>query len=465
MKSATSNDRARQATPQANAGDGAKAADSHRPGLEPAPRQPFRVLASRGNERLKVEAFEEAKEVFEALIRDYPDQPEGYAGLARAARGLKDWETAAAGWKECIDKFPDRAQVGWYRQRAEALARLRRFEEAEAVYSSLIRKHPESPRGRVGLAVTAQEMRRWEEALHHWNICMSEFPRHAQPWWHRKKQRVLVELGDIEAAREEAKRIHRSPAAWAYFSMLDGQSKSESEPAANLNYRSILVVTYGRSGSTLLQGILNTIDGVVVRGENQNVFHDFFKIHETLVGLKNKYGNAILPNQAWYGIGFFDESLLLAHFRQTARSLLLADRIDDPRIVCYGFKEIRYDEVSERLTEYLDFLAKVFPDPAFIFNTRNLDDVVESAWWKERDAEAVRAELTALEARFDEYARSRSHCFRISYEAIKEKGERLKEMFDFLGADYRPERIETVLSTPHSYNPTRNAVKRLFEQF
>lgn len=38
----------------------------------------------------------------------------------------------------------------------------------------------------------------------------------------------------------------------------------------SFRFGSILVITYGRSGSTLLQGILNSIDGILIRGENHN---------------------------------------------------------------------------------------------------------------------------------------------------------------------------------------------------
>jgi hypothetical protein len=36
--------------------------------------------------------------------------------------------------------------------------------------------------------------------------------------------------------------------------------------AADLKFNYIFIVAYARSGSTLLQGIINSIDGVVIRG-------------------------------------------------------------------------------------------------------------------------------------------------------------------------------------------------------
>jgi hypothetical protein len=45
-------------------------------------------------------------------------------------------------------------------------------------------------------------------------------------------------------------------------------NRRSTKEHAEIKYGSILIVTYGRSSSTLLQGVLNTIDGVRVTGEN-----------------------------------------------------------------------------------------------------------------------------------------------------------------------------------------------------
>ncbi len=44
----------------------------------------------------------------------------------------------------------------------------------------------------------------------------------------------------------------------------------------------VFVVTYGRSGSTLLTGILNSIPGFLIRGENRDAVHHLFLFHQTL---------------------------------------------------------------------------------------------------------------------------------------------------------------------------------------
>ena len=46
------------------------------------------------------------------------------------------------------------------------------------------------------------------------------------------------------------------------------------EPASPPRFRTVNIVTYGRSGSTLLMGLLNAIDGYRIRGENFNCFEE-----------------------------------------------------------------------------------------------------------------------------------------------------------------------------------------------
>ena len=51
------------------------------------------------------------------------------------------------------------------------------------------------------------------------------------------------------------------------------------EPREDLGY--LFVLTYGRSGSTLLQGILNSIPGYLVRGENRQILFHLHEFHRT----------------------------------------------------------------------------------------------------------------------------------------------------------------------------------------
>jgi hypothetical protein len=212
-------------------------------------------------------------------------------------------------------------------------------------------------------------------------------------------------------------------------------------------------VTYGRSGSTLLQGILNTINGVLIRGENENVFYDFFKSYQKLLKVSLWQKNAILPNQAWFGMGLFNCSLFMDHLRELSRGILLADQYEGSEGLCLGFKEIRYIDVIDDLENYLDFLTDLFPNTALLFNTRNLEDVAKSGWWKNENEEEVLGKLRALEERFFEYASNHSNSFHIDYSDVVNKSTKLKCLFDFIGAPYHEDTVDIVLNVTHSYKP------------
>lgn len=214
------------------------------------------------------------------------------------------------------------------------------------------------------------------------------------------------------------------------------------------------IVTYGRSGSTLLMGILNSIDGYLIRGENNNLFYHFFHIYQQLSGM-SLYGTAKKeiadPTSSWFN----DINLL-----QTSAVLLrLWTDILDPKQVARvtGFKEVRWMDIKETRFPQILKLLHWMTDCKFIFNKRNLDDVVKSSWWAENPEES-RKTIMAFETRMDAYVEAHpEHCFQITYEDVIGKTPRLKEMFDFLNESYDEDRIDGVLRVRYGpENPYKN---------
>jgi len=240
-----------------------------------------------------------------------------------------------------------------------------------------------------------------------------------------------------------------------------GRPKQTNKISRSLKFQHILIITYGRSGSTLLQGVLNGIDGVVLRGENDNVFFDLYKTYEKLVQLKRKRVKSVEPTRPWYGICLIDESALLAQYQEMAKVILLADQYDNAEQLTYGFKEIRYNDVGEEFDDYLDFLYLLFPSAAFIFNTRDHESVASSGWWKDEERSSVTQALSTMDARFSAYAADKDHCFSIRYEDLVAQGEPLRDLFSFLGAPYNSEEVATILNIQHSYSPEQEEVKNM----
>ena len=220
-----------------------------------------------------------------------------------------------------------------------------------------------------------------------------------------------------------------------------------------MKYRfdSLLVVTYGRSGSTLLSGLLNSIPGVLIRGENENIFEGLWIAHQRLVAAKKKGGGD--ETHPWFGIQDVSEEVFLKNCAALAKDVLLGGAPPET-VSVYGFKEIRYvDMAAEDLRAYLDFLRSIFPACGIVFNARQHDAVLKSAWWRTRDPDRVRALLE----RFDEVTAGYSlqHpdvCLRVTYDGIvNPDGAEIRRLFDFLEAPYQPDAIAEVLARRHSF--------------
>lgn len=210
-----------------------------------------------------------------------------------------------------------------------------------------------------------------------------------------------------------------------------------------MRFDSIIVVTYGRSGSTLLQGVLNSIPGVLVRGENTNFCFGLFQAYKRLRETHATYGKgARHPTHPWFGASELDLNRFLADSWSLVQGQLGVAPV-------LGFKEIRYFEVPD-LNGYLDFLTQLFPAPAFIFLTRDLDNVCQSGWWKDQPKDAVTQRLRKFESAILTYSSGRNDFFHISYEQMVERQDSLRNLFEFLGAPYDEAAIERVLSQTHS---------------
>ena len=220
-----------------------------------------------------------------------------------------------------------------------------------------------------------------------------------------------------------------------------------------MKFDSILIVTYGRSGSTLLQGILNSIEGCLIRGENKNFCFGLYEAYKAIKHSK-KFEEATEVTHAWYGAPFINEEKFLKQASQMTKDLILSNKKDDPKIECYGFKEIRYylPPVQKKFEDYLEFLEKIFPNVCFIFNTRNLDDVLKSQWWSKLERKNTKQQLLNLENKFTEFCSKHDNTFQITYENVISKSKNLEKMFDFLGAEYITDQIDKVITVKHSIN-------------
>ena len=207
--------------------------------------------------------------------------------------------------------------------------------------------------------------------------------------------------------------------------------------------RFVFIVTYGRTGSTLLQKVLNAMPGVYVAGENYDVVRGLFEAWRSATVLKDKYGwGHQAADHPWHGA-------LVADPGAFARSL--ADSFVDtilkpPRGTrTAGFKEIRY--LTPDLREQLEFMALAFAPALFIFNTRSVEEVARSAWWQDSDKGQLAADIARFEAVADAFvAGNPGRCVKVDYARWTIDPEALRPVHDLLGAPFDPAAVARLLS-------------------
>jgi hypothetical protein len=209
----------------------------------------------------------------------------------------------------------------------------------------------------------------------------------------------------------------------------------------------LFVLTYGRSGSTLLQGILSSVPGVMVRGENGGVIDHLFRFHDTVLGHRERLARpgGLPPSHPWWGVDGYPDDAALRNLRTLLLETVLRPA-PDTRVV--GFKEI--DWPVERLPEVIAFMRAVFPGARFVLNTRNLDDVARSKWWA-RQPDAL-GRLRTMEDAFvratDALGRDAYH---VHYDDYVADPAVLRGLFEWLGENFDEDRVREVMLVRHSY--------------
>ncbi|WP_328475929.1 sulfotransferase [Actinoplanes sp. NBC_00393] len=216
------------------------------------------------------------------------------------------------------------------------------------------------------------------------------------------------------------------------------------------DYSYVFVVTYGRSGSTLLMGILNAIPGYRIRGENYNTLYRLYQADAAVTKACEKFSSAedLKPQSSWYGTPRVREHAyragLVSNFVQNVLRPEPGDRV-------LGFKEIRYTPLHMAdLQEYLDFLLDAFPRSRIVINHRDPAAVARSAWWvKVRDAEA---KIRDADERLLAIADDERH-FHFFYDEIDDSLENIRALYRFLGEDFDEAAVRQVLNKPFSPYP------------
>jgi hypothetical protein len=164
-------------------------------------------------------------------------------------------------------------------------------------------------------------------------------------------------------------------------------------------YRYVVVVTYGRSGSTLVQGLLNTLPRTVVRGENGFYLLDLFHAMTSARAFRKAHlpHNPRASHSAFYGVHEIRPRSFAAGTRALVTGHLLGSLPPD-QVDVLGFKEVRWDRIAPEETEdFFGFLDHVFRNCRYVLNQRDHEQVIGSGFWQERDREEVLAAIRRTE--------------------------------------------------------------------
>lgn len=212
----------------------------------------------------------------------------------------------------------------------------------------------------------------------------------------------------------------------------------------------VFVVTYGRSGSTLLQNLLNAIPGYCIRGENANTLVHLAKAwhavetEEAMRGAR-RAETETTPSHPWYGA----DLLRPYSYGRSLADVFTREVLHLPKETRVGgFKEIRFHTTPALFRPSLQFIRTFFPQARFIFNTRSHAAVAKSGWWAEMPPEKVHHALQEAEVLFDGWIASYPDiCLKMHYDDYAGNPEAARRLFDFLGEDFDLATVEKVMQT------------------
>lgn len=233
----------------------------------------------------------------------------------------------------------------------------------------------------------------------------------------------------------------------------------------------VFIISTGRSGSTLLQSVLNAHNNVVIRGENNNFFYYMMLAHESLLRGNGSKTVATNPTQPWYGFQNYDQKLFVNTVRELGIKYMLGEFNCD-QVEYLGFKEIRYFDFFERqkygdkqpilkdsgdngrrkLRELIIFLSKIFRPAFFILLERNSHEISKSGWWNTPGLYEEDKLIKDIEIFYKKtktiLINNKLDFFTINYQALKNQDHKeIEKLFKKIGIQYEQTKSEKVLQT------------------
>jgi hypothetical protein len=211
----------------------------------------------------------------------------------------------------------------------------------------------------------------------------------------------------------------------------------------------VLICATGRSGSTTMQRIINTIPNSNICGENfgaiNSLLEFYRRIKTTTVdyvpGHINpaSYENIISKNvkPSWYNS--YNYSQIIQFIKMTIINMFK----NNSNTNIWGFKEIRYDSGN---INYIKEFKELFPQTKVIIQFRENIKAQSKSGWHKQDKNAVDFLNKTTKQLIDFATQNKEWCFLTSFERMFDKNN-LRNIFNFIdcGEKYNEQIVDDIL--------------------
>ncbi len=211
----------------------------------------------------------------------------------------------------------------------------------------------------------------------------------------------------------------------------------------------VLICATGRSGSTTIQRIINSIPNSNICGENFGAINSLLEFYKRIKTTTFEYVPGHLRpasyediiskdvKPSWYNSYNFQQTVSMI-------KILIASIFKNKEATTvWGFKEIRYDNGD---IKYLKEFKELFPQTKVIIQVRgNIAAQSQSSWLK-KDKNAVQY-LNALNNEFyNFYNQNKEWCYFTTFEKMFDM-ENIKKIFEFIDCSqyYDQNKIKQIL--------------------
>ena len=234
--------------------------------------------------------------------------------------------------------------------------------------------------------------------------------------------------------------------------------------------RFVFVVTYGRSGSTLTQGMLNTLPRTLVRGENNLYLLQLFRAYAGLASFMEKFGGAAAkPSSAFYGLRDADLDTFAASVRDLVQRQLLGST-DPSDVDRLGFKEVLWHRIKPKeWSDFFDFVDVAFGQPLYVLNRRDVTMASTSGFWRKKRPGVAERQINRVRKLQDFLRESRpDRSFCTEFEAMTSDdrevaGDQLRGLAEFVTGGCDDDLLAALFATreighgPNPFGKARNA--------